>query len=272
MTGQIINAETGVPIHGAQVVALCWYMTGIDDADFKKQTSRTDQNGNYQFSFDKGHQVDIAARANGFYPNRWYSKLADNSLKVDIKLDYAKENPTLRAFLDSGGQDKGLRVRFYGDSADGLKSDSVQTLGFDFSSFQITSDTTNCDIWFAPLSEKGHTSVIVSNSKGGIIPVKEVNNFLFDLPTAPETGYTGRHRLIGNEQGFFVLCRDGKTYGKIVFLSMSVESNFSDGNGGRYIEYGKPFHALYQPTGSRDLSYYVPDLDLERYLVSIEYR
>jgi hypothetical protein len=36
---------------------------------------------------------------------------------------------------------------------------------------------------------------------------------------APETGYTNRYELTGGEKGFFVKCRDGKTYARLMIYS-----------------------------------------------------
>ena len=66
VTGQITDEQTGKQIIKAEVVILCWYMSSLDDASFEKQTVITDQNGNYRVKFDKGHQVDVASKANGF--------------------------------------------------------------------------------------------------------------------------------------------------------------------------------------------------------------
>ena len=95
ISGQIINDLTGKPISKAEVVILCWYMSSIDDASFKKKTIITDQNGNYKTKFDKGHQVDVASKANGFIANRSYNKLDNNKIQVNLRLTRVKENPTL---------------------------------------------------------------------------------------------------------------------------------------------------------------------------------
>jgi len=74
VTGQVIDETTGKPIPNAEVVVLCWYNHNIDDASFSKLTLTTDNDGKYQGKFEKGHQVDVASKANGYQPNRSYNE------------------------------------------------------------------------------------------------------------------------------------------------------------------------------------------------------
>jgi len=68
----------------------------------------------------------------------------------------------------------------------------------------------------------------------------------------------------GNEEGFFVMCRDGKTFGKIIFEKSLISKGGVDGD---YVDRGRYFSCLYQPNGTTDLSYSPQDIDLESFLV-----
>src|SRR6478609_798147 len=78
ITGQIKDESTGDVIPNAEEVVLCWYSHNIDDVSFKKETIRTDKSGTFAVKFDKGHEVDVAAQANGFLPAKTYNKLGSN--------------------------------------------------------------------------------------------------------------------------------------------------------------------------------------------------
>ena len=283
VSGQITDELTGKPITKAEVVVLCWYMSSIDDASFIKQTLTTDENGNYKATFAKGHQVDVASKAIGFIANRSYHELKDNKIQVDLKLSVAKQNPTLINYLstdhvelDFTDKTPFLRIRFYSvDTSNYLNLSKPETFGFDLSNQRTSSDTSKCDIWFKPINKEEPPKIIVSNKGGGILPVyaSEIkSSFFYEKTEAPTTGYLQEYKLKGNEEGFFVLSRDGKTYGKIIFEKMELDASTPDGKGGFYKEFGKQFSCLYQPNGTTNLSYYTPDVDLENFLVDYRLR
>lgn len=283
VSGQITDELTGKPIPKAEVVVLCWYMSSIDDASFKKQTLTTDQNGNYKATFAKGHQVDVASKATGFIANRSYHELKDNKIQVDLKLSVVKQNPTLIKYLstehillDVTDQTPFLRVRFYSvDTSNVLNLNKPETFGFDLSSQKTSTDTSKCDIWFKPINKEEPPKIIVANKGGGILPIyaNEIkSSFFYEKPEAPTTGYLHEYNLKGNEEGFFILCRDGKTYGKIIFEKSEIDASSPDGKGGFYKDFGKQFSCLYQPNGTTNLSYSTPDIDLENFLVDYRLR
>jgi hypothetical protein len=84
---------------------------------------------------------------------------------------------------------------------------------------------------------------------------------------APTTGYSKQYTLQGNEEGLFVLCRDGRTYAKLVFEKSTTEISSPDGKGGSVKEYGKRFSCFFQPNGTNDLSYSSAGIDLRDFLV-----
>lgn len=283
VTGQVVDETTGQPIAKAEVAVLCWYMSSIDDASFTKKTIFTDEKGIYKATFDKGHQVDVASKANGYIANREYNKLSTNSIQVNLKLTKAKENLTLIKYLSidnflNDEEDKRpfLRVRIHSDdSSKNLDFRKAETFGFDFQTLKTNSDTTNCDFWFKVINKEEQPTILIANKGGGIIPVhsNEINSsFFYEKAIAPTTGYLKEYKLKGNEEGFFVLSRDGKTYGKIIFEKAAIDASSPDGKGGFYKDFGKNFSCLYQPNGTNNLSYSTPDIDLENFLVDYRLR
>lgn len=281
VSGQVLDAITGKPIENAEVVVLCWYWHSIDDASFKKQTLITDKSGNYKAHFDKGHQVDIASKSNAHQPGRSYNTLSTNEINVVLKLDQIKNNPTLltsfntdHSSLTITKKSTFLRVRIPGIKRDSFDYNNILTFGFNVFTFETTTDTLQCDIWFRPQKKAETPTVLTTGNSGGLIPIfnSEIkSSVLFEKFIAPESGYLMEYKLTGNEAGFFVKCRDGKTYAKILLEQSSIDISSPDGNGGFYKEFGKNFSVLYQPNGTTDLSYSRAEIDLEAFLVDFRY-
>lgn len=283
VTGQIIDDTTGMPIPNAEVVVLCWYNHNIDDDLFNKQNLSTDKNGKYQANFDKGHQVDVASKANGFQPNRSYNALKDNEIRVNLKLTKKKENPDLvtllntdNVMLDLNENFPFMRVRIPAvKNGEGLDFKNAITFGFDFTTLKTNSDTTQTDLWFRIENKAVQPTIISTSLNGGLIPILHSqikSSLLYEKTIAPTTGYVTTYQLIGSETGFFVRCRDGKTYGKIILEKSVIDRSSPDGQGSYYKEFGKNFSCLYQPNGTTDLSYSQTDIDLEDFLVDFRQR
>lgn len=166
-----------------------------------------------------------------------------------------------------------IRIPSVKDSnEDSIKHDlnRIETFGFDLSTMTTSSDTSKCDFWYKIENKAAQPSTIIANTNGGIIPI--YSNFirsslLFEFNIAPTSGYTNELKLNRKEEGFFVLCRDGKTYGKIIWEKSEVDAGVPDGKDGSFREYGKYFICFYQPDGSTDLSYSSPDINLENFLI-----
>jgi hypothetical protein len=276
VSGKITN-ESGEPIQNAEVVVLCWYMHSLDDASFEKQTVTTDKDGNYIVKFVKGYQIDVASKTRGYLPNRSYNELKNNELQVNLTLSKTKSNPTLLAILNTDinsfeETDKvpSIRVRIYSKTGNVLDLDNIETYGFDLKTLSTNSDTTKCDFWFKIERKEIQPSIIRTNLHGGIIPVytEDINStFLFEKATAPTIGYRQQYTLKGNEEGFFILARDGKTFGKLVLEKSIIDRGSPVGKERYYKEYIRQFTCLYQPNGTTDLSYSESDIDLEDFLV-----
>jgi hypothetical protein len=274
VTGQITDESSGKPIPEAEVVVLCWYMHNIDDASFKKQTLKTDKNGNYRVTFDKGHQVDVASQARDFLPNRKYNKLEKSEITVDLKLKKSQENSTLVSFLNTDiimiettEKTPFLRHR--------IQNNKITTYGFDFTSLTTKTDTAQCDLWFKVEKSEKQPTTIVTNRNGGIIPILSgdiESSLLYEKVSAPTTGYKPDYTLKGDEEGFFIKYRDGKTYAKIILEKATMDVGSPMGQGTYYKELGRYFSYLYQPNGTTDLSYSTTQINLEDFLVDYRLR
>ena len=85
-----------------------------------------------------------------------------------------------------------------------------------------------------------------------------------ELDKAPTEGYVKRYQLSGNEQGFFIKCRDGKTYARLLIFSLEYDrsSPYADGH---FRDYGIMFNVELQTEGSEFNN--PKDLRLEHYIL-----
>lgn len=267
ITGRIIDNLTGEPISSADVVVLCWYQHNVDDESFQKETFTTDKSGSFTVKFDKGHKVDIASQAEGFLPAKKNSNLESNEINVEIKLRRDKENATLVSYLTTevdfvtiSDQTPFLRLR--------TQNNKTESYGFDFATLTTKVDTSNCDLWFK--IEKTPRTLVAQKS-GGIIPIfkNEVkSSLLYEFVQAPTSGYRKSYTLTGDEEGFFVKCRDGKTFAKVILVKGTAEITAKEG----FKDQGKYFSYFYQQNGSTDLTYPKTKIDLERFLIDFNYK
>jgi 5-hydroxyisourate hydrolase-like protein (transthyretin family) len=278
VTGQIIDETTGKPITNAEVVVLCWYNRNIDDASFNKQTLSTDNQGRFQAKFEKGHQLDVASKAHGYQPIRSYNELIDNEIEVRLKLMRKEKNQTVVALPSTDNRMSDLienlpfmRVRIpVVKNGQGLDFTNALTFGFDFKTLKKSSDTSQTDLWFKIENKEQQPSTIVTSVNGGLVPILEneiKSSLLFEKAIAPRAGYVRTYKLTGLEEGFFVRCRDGKTYGKIILKKSAIDTQSPDGKGSYYKEFGQNFSCLYQPNGTTDLTYSQTDINLEDFLL-----
>jgi hypothetical protein len=284
VTGKITNAQTGIAIANAEVVVICWYKSDPTDESFRKATLVTDANGKYEASFAAGNEVDVASKSKDFLPARSFNKLKSNQIDVNLQLAISSDNPNLIVYrndtlsnLYHTSKTAFLRISIpiRNNIADSTNLMNILSYGFDFRSLTTSIDTTNCDIWFRASNNGRKPGVLVAHRGGGIIPVyrdQAKSSFLFDMPIAPQTGYTKEYHLKGNEEGFFVLCRDGRTFAKIIFEKSEIETGSYSPSLVPREDIGKYFTYLYQPDGTRNLTYSSPSINLEHFLVSLQMR
>ncbi len=270
VTGQVIDEITGKPIPNAEVLVRCWYHHNIDDNSFNEETLTTDNYGWYETRFSKGHKVDVASVADDYQPSRSHNELKNNVVEVNLKLKKGKENPTLITSTVLYKNPPYLKVRIPADkNGEEMDFENAQSFGFDFKSLKTNSDTTQTDFWYRIENKEGLPSTIVTSNKGGLIPIFDdeiKSSLVYEKTTAPIKGYVTTYKLTGKEEGFFIRCRDGKTYGKMIFGEAEIDVSAPDGQGSFYKEFGKNIICLYQPNGTTDLSYPQTDIDLKDFL------
>jgi hypothetical protein len=156
-----------------------------------------------------------------------------------------------------------------------IQNGKIETYGFDFKSLTTKTDTTQCDFWFGIEKNEKQPTTIMTSRNGGIIPIlsgEVESSLLYEKVSAPTTGYKTSCVLKGDEEGFFIKCRDGKTYAKIILEKATMDVGSPMGQGSYYKDLGKLFSYLYQPNGTTNLSYSTTQINLENFLVDYRLR
>ena len=281
VSGSIVDETNGKPISNAEVVILCWFKDGFEEVSFEKKTVSTNNEGFFKVSFDKGHKIDIASKANNYLPKRSYNDLTKNILELTLKLKKQENNPTLvqlisteKGFYQGQNDFPFLRIRVYSKGNE-LNFENQESYGFDHKSFEMSTNIVETDFWFEKIHKDSPLKVIKTNSQGGIKPIfkNEISSsVLYEQDEAPTRGYKTEYELTGNEEGFFVLCRDGKTYGKLIFEKSTIDIGNQDDQLGYYKEFGKNFNWIHQENGTTNLAYPNSEIDLEHFLVDYRLR
>lgn len=252
--GIVIDSLTQKPISNAKITLLCWRKVDVDDETYDKVDTVTDSNGRFSLKFEKGFKMDIASVANGYFTG--YSHLAKlNNGDNVIKLALVRSS-------ESGAENK-QRLSFYFRYYTDNKSKPVP-YGIDLISGRSTANKDSLDIWPVESDKDFYPVSIATPIHGGVIPILE------DLPEsqnsiAPQEGYLKTYKLTGKEKGFFVRCRDGKTYCRLERSGNNFQVS-SPSEQGVYEDYGIMFNAIIKTGGSPNLNR-GPEIDLEQYIL-----
>jgi hypothetical protein len=257
VSGRITDLKTGTPVANANIIVVSIGTRGPDYLQSFEKDKITGSNGEYSVHFDVGHEVILAADIPGYYPVRKAMRLNDNHTPV-LNLEIEKLEPadTLiwSKLYSRSMEDPRVGYRFYYDTAvKPITYDSIVVKAFDLIKSKSTTDTTDADIWCRIPDTLDQPHVLVAAPEGGIIPVfdDEIRgSFMYEKRQAPKYGYVKEYTAKGNEIGYFIRCRDGKTYAKILERYVDFDTI---GNGS--IEYDIYFEYLYQPNGTRNFRY-----------------
>src|SRR5687768_13583079 len=96
VTGQIIDATSKLPVPNAEVIVVCSSVQNFDKNSSSTLKVIADKSGRYQARFDKGFHIEVASKASGYEPTKLSNKVSDNQIKIDLKLNKAQNNPTLK--------------------------------------------------------------------------------------------------------------------------------------------------------------------------------
>jgi hypothetical protein len=251
--GVILDNQTGKPIPSARVTLLCWRKVRSDEETYDKIDTIANSQGAFRIKFDEGFKVDIGSIAPNYHPSVQEIKDVNNAINIELKLDSntatgsLQELGQLAVFIREYNTEPSIPRTFHGiDLLDGINTQSSDSM----------------DISIMQYSEINYPQKLITSAKGGIVPIFDNSNNT--ISKAPEEGYVTIYELKGNEKGFFVKCRDGKTYARLMVFSLRYDRSSPYSNGS-FKDYGIMFNADLQAEGREFSS--PNDLRLDYYIL-----
>ena len=251
--GIVFDDSTGAPISSARVTILCWRKVGEEET-YDKVDTVADNNGRFEVMFEEGFKIDVGSISPNYHPA--VKEITDISKSVNIDLKLSRNIAT--GTLKNLGQMAVFAREYYNIAAPINK----QYFGIDLLNGVNTKSLDSIDISAENYSGTNFPKILIASEKGGIAPI--FNRSMDATTKAPETGYVSRYELTGSENGFFVKCRDGKTYARLLIFSLEYDRSFPYKNGFAK-DYGLTFNIELQTEGREFNS--AADMRLDYYIL-----
>ena len=156
--------------------------------------------------FSQGFKVDVGSVAPKYYPS--VQKITDLSEASTIRLKL-KANNAVGELKNFG------HLSVFARSYKTNPEKQVEYYGIDILKGKTTRHPDSADITISPTIKSGHPKFSVSSIDGGLVPFFDST----DSQIAPQNGYLKTYELDGNEKGFFIRCRDGKSYARLSIVA-----------------------------------------------------
>jgi hypothetical protein len=114
--------------------------------------------------------------------------------------------------------------------------------GIDIINDRNSKSEDSCDLYCKQYRQEKYPIRLVTNLKGGIIPIYENDQI---TSTAPVNGYVQDYLMAGQEKGFYIRCRDGKSYARLTVASPQIDRTTPISHG-YILDYIIRFNVLFQ--------------------------
>ena len=262
--GVILDSETHQPVPFTSIQTKALYQSNIDQSKAEEQHLFSDANGEFFCSFEKAYRVNILVeptRHQTFNESYFISK---NKLPDTIYLHRSDNNIDLLMSIDEKGfHSTAPFISQQTIYTSGKRKSGIETRkkGFDFINQQ--SDLNQFDIALNIKKQQNNYEIeLFATREGGILPVYShqiSESFFLEIENAPLHGYQKNYRINGNEAGYFVKCRDGKHFAKVIFKPELYKLNITSRQDS-IVEMGIKFNYILQ-NDSTSYSYF-PVIDI----------
>ncbi|HRP34222.1 MAG TPA: hypothetical protein PKV73_20140 [Agriterribacter sp.] len=251
--GIVLDNQTGKPVPNARVTLLCWRKVRHDEETYDKVDTVANDKGVFEVQFPEGFKIDIGSVANNYHPSAIEIKDLSKASHIELRLNAntaigsVKDLGQLPVFVRNYNTNSTVKSKYYGiDILNGVNTSSLDSI----------------DISIEIDEKQKYPRILITSEKGGIVPIsRDAKN---DLNKAPAEGYVKKYELRGNEKGFFIKCRDGKTYARLLIFSLEYDrsSPYADGH---FNDYGIMFNVVLQTKGTE---FNTPDnIRLDHYIL-----
>lgn len=245
--GVVTDYETGEPIRGATVTALQhgWGVSNgqlVWDKD-KSVSVETDEAGTFAVGFRSWSGVRLRSRAPGYQRFEASWARGDHS-EIRLKRRVEGARPLPGGFLRLGIREDGTMY------------------GWDFSTGEVATSPEEADLFPVSVDRDARGTITFrATGAGGLrfVSREELGvdaQFLVYTDVAPEDGYTMTAVIDFSSEGgvFFVRTRDGERFAKFAFTPSAFAQMLDPG-----VARDLALQYVYNPDGSRDLLYQVPE-------------
>lgn len=256
VTGKVLDTETKLPLANAHVVILCWKDAELEsgDVDFQKGEVWTNENGQFELSFEIGFKLDVGSITEGYLPNH-YKLTPLNQAENNITIELTRNTSS----VDNSKKCENGQSMFISDRTYFFKTKEVRELiGINLST-GLNTDKNQADFWME--SEEGNITIFTPDG-GGILGFSD-SSWEEATYTTPEDGYQNEYQMNGTEKVFRIKLKENKGFGK-VFISDKFDSTFPYKEG-YYKEIGVSFECVYLLGDSRNL--HKKSFDMEEYML-----
>ena len=238
VSGIVIDSTTGRPIARAKVTLLCWRKINYDELTYDKIDTIANDRGAFTAEFRKCLKVDIGSVSSGYHPT--VIELDDLDQTPDIKLVLKVDNS--KGIIKDLGQ-LAVFVREYNTNSPKAR----EYYGINLLDGRNTQSLDSIDITIEQNEKNVFPKVLVTAQTGGIVPIFRGSNQSIDK--APASGYQKKYQLVGNEQGFFIKCRDGKSSARLMMFGLEYDRS-SPYQGSSFKDHGIMFNVELQTIGN----------------------
>ncbi len=228
----IVDQATRQPVPFTNIYAKAIYQDNIDHSSYAIYRLISDSNGKIQCSVSKAYQLNINIETRRYQTYHQTFKPSKNNLPDTIFLTRSKSKNNL--YLSVDRTDFNLNAPFISQKTiypDHSRKNEITTSfkGFDFILNQCSAESFDLGLNIKSLNQFNNIE-LTSTEKGGIFPVFEneiTGSFFLEMENAPQQGYHRNYQLTGEEAGFFIRCRDGKHYAKVIFDNQLYQLRFN---------------------------------------------
>ena len=222
--GVIVDGVTNKPIPHAIIKATAQYQDNIDRTAATNKSFQSDISGHFQSHFDKAYHISYEIEAYGYMSVHSRKNLKRNTSLDTIRLlpEISQSNLFISLLSEQNFENQPyLRSRTFTPIKGRKKSSTLEVVGFDFINQKHSTHPDSMDLKIAIRNHQSSSPTIQFNSfnKGGIYPIfiNEVDeSFFLEMENAPTEGYYSSYNTTGNEVGFFIRCRNGQHYVKML--------------------------------------------------------
>lgn len=246
----IVDEETRQPVPFTSIYTKAFYQNNIDQSNSESYHVISNSNGEFKYCFNKAYQLEVDIKTTRYQAyqqtfNTFSRKLPDTIFIKRIESDgelfmsishegFTQNTPFIsQKTIHTYGRRKpeqSLEINGY-DFLEKERSSTVYDLGLNIKGF-------------------GNNKLVelITLGKGGIYPVYNTEiseSFFLEMENAPLLGYQKSYRLKGTEAGFFIKCRDGQHFAKIILDKQLYQLQFNNEQDS-IVELGLKFHYIIQ--------------------------